>query len=91
MKTIKLGTSGVLVPQIAVGCMRLNKLGEKEAGKFIATAIENGANFFDHADIYGGGECERLFSKAMRMSPTVREKIIIQSKCVIVPGKMFDF
>jgi len=91
MKNIKLGTSGISVPQIAVGCMRLNKLSEKEAEKFIATALENGANFFDYADMYGGGECESLFSKAIKMSPSVREKIIIQSKCGIVPGKMFDF
>ena len=91
MKTIELSKTGVQVPQIAIGCMRLNKLSEKEAEKFISTAIENGANFFDHADIYGRGECESLFSKAIKMSPTVREKLIIQSKCGIVPGKMFDF
>lgn len=91
MKKIELGKSGALVPQIAIGCMRLNRLSEKEADKFLNTAIEKGANFFDHADIYGGGECESLFSKALKMSSEVREKIFIQSKCGIVPGKMFDF
>lgn len=91
MKTIMLGKSGLFVPTIAVGCMRINKLEKKEAADFVQTAIEQGANFFDHADIYGRGECEKIFSKAVGMRPSVREKILLQSKCGIVPGKMFDF
>ena len=91
MKKIMLGKSGLSVPTIAVGCMRINGLGEKEAADFVQTAIENGANFFDHADIYGRGECEKIFAKAVGMCPSVREKILLQSKCGIVPGKMFDF
>ena len=91
MRQIVLGKSGLSVPTIAVGCMRINGLGEKEAADFVQTAIENGANFFDHADIYGRGECEKIFAKAVGMCPSVREKILLQSKCGIVPGKMFDF
>lgn len=91
MRQIVLGKSGLSVPTIAVGCMRIDGLGEKEAADFVQTAIENGANFFDHADIYGRGECEKIFAKAVGMCPSVREKILLQSKCGIVPGKMFDF
>ncbi len=91
MRKIELGKSGLSVPTVAVGCMRINKLDDKAAAEFVQTALENGANFFDHADIYGGGECERIFSKAIGMCPSVREKIMLQSKCGIVPGKMFDF
>ena len=53
------------------------------------TALENGANFFDHADIYGRGKSETVFSKAIARYD--REKVILQSKCGIVSGKMFDF
>ena len=91
MKTIKLGKSGLTVPTLAVGCMRYVTLGEKDAEKLIGTALENGANFFDHADIYGGGGSEEVFAKAIHMSPAVREKIFLQSKCGIVPGKYYDF
>ncbi len=91
MKKIMLGKSGISVPTMAVGCMRINKLEEKDAAAFVQTAIAHGANFFDHADIYGRGECEKIFSKAVGMCPSVREKILLQSKCGIVPGKMFDF
>lgn len=92
MRTIKLGTSDLQVPVVAVGFWRLNRNTDvKTAEDFIKTAIENGANFFDHADIYGGGEAERIFSEAIGMNDSIREKIMIQSKCGIVPGKSFDF
>lgn len=90
MRTIKLGTSNLDVPVVAVGCMRISSLDKKAAERFIQTALEEGANFFDHADIYGGGTCEEIFADAIHMNDNVREKIILQSKCGIRKG-MFDF
>ncbi|KLV27599.1 aryl-alcohol dehydrogenase [Niallia circulans] len=90
MRTMKLGSSNLEVPVVAVGCMRINSLEKKEAERFVQTALEHGANFFDHADIYGKGDCEEIFADAIHMSPTVRENIILQSKCGIRKG-MFDF
>jgi len=92
MRTIKLGVSNLEVPVVAVGCMRINSLDKAGAERFVRTSLEIGANFFDHADIYGAGECESIFADAIGMSPSVREKIILQSKCGIRPDKgMFDF
>ena len=90
MKHIKLGQSNLQVPAIAIGCMRINGLSKQDAERFIQTALEEGANFFDHADIYGGGVCEEIFAEAIHMNSTVREKIILQSKCGIREGR-FDF
>lgn len=90
MKKFKLGTSNLEVPTLAVGCMRINGLAPKKAEEFVQTALDNEANFFDHADIYGNGECEEVFAKAIGMNSSTREKIILQSKCGIRPG-MFDF
>lgn len=90
MRTIKLGKSNLEVPAIAVGCMRINGLDKPGAERFVQTALENGANFFDHADIYGGGSCEEVFAEAIHMNATVREKLLLQSKCGIRKG-MFDF
>jgi predicted oxidoreductase len=87
---MKLGTSNLEVPVVAVGCMRINSLSKAEAERFVQTALEEGANFFDHADIYGGGTCEEIFAEAVHMNADVREKIILQSKCGIRKG-MFDF
>ncbi|RCX11159.1 putative oxidoreductase [Anaerobacterium chartisolvens] len=91
MKTMKLGSSNLQVPVIAVGCMRIKNLTKPHAERFIKTALDEGANFFDHADIYGGGTCEEIFAEAINMNSSIREKIILQSKCGIVPGRMFDF
>jgi predicted oxidoreductase len=91
MKTIPLGKSALQVPAIAVGCMRINGLELNEAERFVQVCIEEGANFFDHADIYGNGVCEEIFAKAIHMNASVREKIILQSKCGIKPGISFDF
>ncbi|WP_372638170.1 aldo/keto reductase family oxidoreductase [Cohnella sp.] len=90
MRTIQLGQTNLQVPVIAVGCMRINGLDKQEAERFVRTSLELGANFFDHADIYGGGTCEEIFADAIQMNASVREKMILQSKCGIRKGS-FDF
>ncbi len=90
MRTMKLGVSNLEVPVIAVGCMRINSLSNAEAERFIRTSMEEGANFFDHADIYGGGKCEEIFAEAIQMNANVREQMILQSKVGIRKGT-FDF
>lgn len=91
MKKVKFGATGVEVPAIAVGCMRINNIELKEAASLLECAVEKEVNFFDHADIYGKGECEKIFAKALSMTDIRREDIFVQSKCGIVPGVMFDF
>lgn len=91
MRTMKLGTSALQVPVLAVGCMRINGLEKRAAEAFVQTALDQGANFFDHADIYGKGTCEEIFAEAIHMTASVRETIILQSKCGIVMGERFDF
>lgn len=90
MKKVNWGNTGVKVPAIVAGCMRLNSLDELGAAKYIEHAVEKGVNFFDHADIYGKGECEMLFGKAFKQTELKREEVFIQSKCGIIPGVMFD-
>ena len=91
MKYIQLGKSGLTVPSVALGCMRIRDVSAKEAEELVATALELGCNFFEHADIYGQGTCEEAFADAIHMSPSVRDKILLQSKCGIVSGVMYDF
>lgn len=86
-----LGTSELEVPVIAVGCMRINGLEPSEAERFVKGAVDVGATFFDHADVYGDGRCEEIFAQAIGMSPAVREQITLQSKVGIRPGVAFDF
>ncbi|HHQ0109863.1 TPA: aldo/keto reductase, partial [Listeria monocytogenes] len=76
--------------EISLGCMRMADLSKEDANKVINTALENGIDFFDHADIYGGGKSEEVFADAIDMNATIREKMILQSKCGIRQG-FFDF
>ena len=87
MRTMKLGKSGVEVPVIAVGCMRMADKTVDEAREVIDTALNAGLNFFDNADLYGGGKSEEVFAKAIGMNDDVREKIILQSNAVFAPAK----
>ena len=91
MKQINWGNSGKQVSAVAMGCMRLTALNAQEAAAYLEKAVELGVTFFDHADIYGGGECETLFGKALSQTSLKREDIWVQSKCAIVPGIMYDF
>jgi predicted oxidoreductase len=95
--------------RIIYGCMNLgnnrnrSELTESEmkieAVKTINAALEQGINFFDHADIYGRGKSEEMFSEIWKVHSGLREKIFLQSKCGIrfegdpAPGSphRFDF
>ena len=89
MKQVNLGPNEIGVPAVVLGCMRITEAENPVA--VIETAMENGINFFDHADIYGGGKCEEIFAKAFKETQYKREDIFLQSKCGIVPGVMYDF
>jgi len=82
--------AGYNASRIAQGCMRISSLDKKEVDTLIKTDLDCGINFFDHADIYGGGECERKFGEFLKDNPSLKDKIIIQTKCAITNG-YYDF
>ncbi len=90
MKKIQLGNSGLEVGEIALGCMRMHALETKDATYVIENALNEGVNLFDHADIYGKGKSEEAFAAAMDMNSSIREKMVIQTKCGIRAG-FYDF
>ena len=90
MRRLNLGHGQLSASEISLGCMRINSLDSKEAERLINTAIDEGIDFFDHADIYGGGKSEEVFSKAVGMSSSKRDRLIIQSKCGIRKNQ-YDF
>jgi len=61
-----------------------NSSHDKTKGKrAIKTAFDAGYTHFDHADIYGDGECESLFGEILKESPNFRDNIILTSKAGI--------
>ena len=75
---------------ISLGCMRMGGLDEIKVDAIMDTALANGVNFFDHADIYGKGNAEKVFGDYLRRHKNVRDQMVIQTKCAIHDGQ-FDF
>lgn len=81
-----IGKSSLRVFPIAYGCWRFAGTTVAEARAKIEAALEVGIQFFDHADIYGGGVAEELFGQVLRDAPTLRQYMVIASKGGVVPG-----
>ena len=89
-----IGSCGPLGSRLIYGCMRLLHVDEeaadeaarRESGRrAVRAAWDAGYTHFDHADIYGGGQCEAVFGEALRESPSMRERLLITTKCGIRP------
>jgi len=86
MKYNRIANTDLQVSNIIMGNMRLKQLSLSEAERLIRTAMDEEINFFDHADIYGPdaiGQCEEFFAEAVQMKASIREKMVLQSKCGI--------
>jgi aryl-alcohol dehydrogenase-like predicted oxidoreductase len=70
-----LGETGLIVSRLALGSMTFGagagifasvaKVDQKSANDLVARAIDGGVNFFNSADVYAGGESERILGKAI--------------------------
>lgn len=91
MKKVNLGGSGLNVSAVALGVMRINGLdSDVAAQQVLETATGNGINFFDNADVYGDGECEKRFGRALKQSKLQRDQIFVQTK-VGIRDHAYDF
>jgi predicted oxidoreductase len=68
---------------VALGCMRIAGLSRDDVATLLSTSIESGINYFDHADIYGQGQCEIVFAQGIKDACIQRDNLIIQTKCGI--------
>lgn len=90
MKYIPLPGTDLQTSEIILGCMRIRDMDLSTVPELINTALDEGINFFDHADVYGNGRSEEIFARAVGMKPSIREKFILQTKCGIRQG-YYDF
>jgi len=88
MEQIRLGKSEIYSSRLVYGCMRITGDNSPEANergrRAIRTAIDEGYTHFDHADIYGEGRSEELFGTILSENPSLRDRILITSKCGII-------
>jgi predicted oxidoreductase len=95
MKSYKIKNTGLSVSRISFGCASLGGWVKgvvdadtvRDAERLIHTARDVGVTLFDMADFYGFGNAETAFGEVLKRTPSLRESIVIQSKCgQIMPG-----
>jgi aryl-alcohol dehydrogenase-like predicted oxidoreductase len=83
MKYRKLGNTGLIVSEVALGTMQfggkmnMGNLGQEDTNKLVKLALDRGINFIDTADVYSRGESETLLGNALK---GVREEIVLATK-----------
>jgi aryl-alcohol dehydrogenase-like predicted oxidoreductase len=83
MKYRKLGHTGLIVSEVALGSMQfgskmnMGNLGQEETTRMVKQALDRGINFIDTADVYSLGESERLLGNALK---GIREEIVLATK-----------
>ena len=88
MQYVKLGSTGLDVSRICLGCMTYGlpdrgahewTLGEEASRPLIRQALDAGINFFDTANVYSDGTSEEIVGKALR-DFAVRDEIVLATK-----------
>jgi aryl-alcohol dehydrogenase-like predicted oxidoreductase len=83
MKYRKLGNTGLIVSEVALGTMQfgarmnMGNLGQEDTSRMVKLALDRGINFIDTADVYSLGESETLLGNALR---GVRDEIVLATK-----------
>jgi aryl-alcohol dehydrogenase-like predicted oxidoreductase len=83
----KLGRSGLSVSELCLGAWMNfgDRIDDEQTAKILDTAVEEGINFFDTANIYGKGKAEEVMGRWMKRKD--RRRFIIATKCGI---RMWD-
>src|SRR6516162_4137020 len=87
MEYVTLGTTGLKVSRLCLGCMSYGSskwrewvLDEAESIPFFRQAIDAGINFFDTADMYSAGASEEVTGCALKKLGVRREQVVIATK-----------
>ncbi len=85
VQRITISPQGPEFSRLVMGYWRLMEwnMSPRQLAGFIEEHVELGITTADHADIYGGYQCEEAFGNAMRLVPHLRQKMEIVTKCGI--------
>jgi aryl-alcohol dehydrogenase-like predicted oxidoreductase len=94
MEYIRLGSTGLKVSRVCLGCMSYGQPGEhnpwvldeEQSRPYIQRALEAGINFFDTADVYSNGMSETVLGNALRDFAS-RDEVVIATKVRFPMGK----
>jgi aryl-alcohol dehydrogenase (NADP+) len=91
MEYARLGSTGLKVSRICLGCMSFGNaydwmIGEEPSRAVIKQALEAGINFFDTADVYSRGGSEEITGRALKDMGPGRDKVVIATKVFFPMG-----
>lgn len=83
VQRITIAPQGPEFSRFVMGYWRLMdwNMSTRQLVSFIEEHLDLGVTTVDHADIYGGYQCEAAFGEAMKLAPHLREKMQIVTKC----------
>jgi aryl-alcohol dehydrogenase-like predicted oxidoreductase len=93
MKYRKLGNTGLIVSEVALGTMQfggrmnMGNLGQEDTTRMVNLAMDRGINFIDTADVYSLGESETLVGNALRGA---RQEIVLATKVRLPMSENFN-
>ena len=93
MKHRKLGNTGLIVSEVALGTMQfggkmnMGNLGQEDTTRMVKVALDREINFIDTADVYSLGESETLVGNALR---GVRQEIVLATKVRLPMSENFN-
>ena len=93
MKYRKLGNTGLIVSEVALGTMQfggkmnMGNLGQEDTTRMVKVALDSGINFVDTADVYSLGESETLIGNALK---GIRQEVVLATKVRLPMGENFN-
>jgi aryl-alcohol dehydrogenase-like predicted oxidoreductase len=93
MKYRKLGHTGLIVSEVALGSMQfggkmnMGNLGQEDTTRMVRVALDNGLNLIDTADVYSLGESETLLGNALK---GIRQEIVLATKVRLPMSENFN-
>ncbi|MEX2442295.1 MAG: aldo/keto reductase [Alkalispirochaeta sp.] len=93
MKYRRLGNSGVIVSEVALGTMQFGRkmnmgnLNQRQTNSLVGFALDQGINFIDTADVYSQGESEEFVGNAIKSN---REELVVATKCRLPMSDNFN-
>ena len=89
VQRITIAPQGPEFSRFVMGYWRLMdwNMSARQLVSFIEEHLDLGVTTVDHADIYGGYQCEAAFGEALKLAPHLRERMEIVSKCGIATDR----
>jgi aryl-alcohol dehydrogenase-like predicted oxidoreductase len=87
----KMGNSDLMATPVGLGTWQFSKrknlagkywpyLSDEESYEIVQTSFEEGINWFDTAEMYGGGESERTLARALQQANISDEQVMVATK-----------